>query len=572
MSRLGASPWIFRACLIVVLIWAGIYLPALSLVQLEHEEPRRALPALHMLATGDWLVPRVGASPYLSKPPLLNWMIAISFKLTGGQSEWAARLPSVVATLTLAIVAVVVAGGNWLGPEGGLLAAIFFLTNLTMIETGRLAEIEALYVSLTGIALILWMTSWRQAANNWRLWLSPAPFLALAMLTKGPTHLVFFYGVVVPVLIFGKNVRAMCHPAHWLALALTFGGFLCWAIPASYAVGQYHPGEVWGIWWSQISSRGSASPGQHFHLLTWLLNGPQTLKNFLPWTLLLPLLWRREITAKLAAPENPSSREQSLFRGARWGMVFTGGLMSLLPNGSPRYLYPLLIVPCLLLARALTIAAGCGCPAWLTTIWRRTNLALLGIVGIAIVATPFVTHGNRWFFLCTLLVGVLGLCTGVFCVRRPAPEITSNSPTGVLVVVQQALTSAVIAVLVIAVYALAVVPRINSVKGNRPREVAASIREAIPTDAKLWVDEDIYGPFWYYLEPEVRYFRPLREIPPQAQYFLLPAAQTGLFLRDARWRGVPPKVIKEAIDNERRVFVLLARRPSSPDANRSSTD
>ena len=37
---------IFWACLIIALIWAGIYLPGLGSVQLEHEEPRRALPAL----------------------------------------------------------------------------------------------------------------------------------------------------------------------------------------------------------------------------------------------------------------------------------------------------------------------------------------------------------------------------------------------------------------------------------------------------------------------------------------------------------------------------------------------
>ena len=118
-----------------------------------------------MLASGDWLVPRVGSDPYLRKPPLLNWAIALSCKLSGGTSEWAVRLPSVLATLALTITIVGVAGGRWLGSEGGLIAAIFFLTNFTMIESGRLAELEALYVSLTGIALILWMTAWRQGVG-----------------------------------------------------------------------------------------------------------------------------------------------------------------------------------------------------------------------------------------------------------------------------------------------------------------------------------------------------------------------------------------------------------------------
>src|SRR5260370_3623633 len=198
-----------------MIIWAGIYLPGLGSVELKHEEPRRALPALHMLAAGDWLVPRVGSDPSLRKPPLLNWVIAISCKLSGGTREWAVRLPSVLATLALTITIVGVGGGRWLGSEGGLIAAIFFLTNFTMIESGRLAELEALYVSLTGIAFILWRTAWRQGAGLCQLWLLPAPLLRLGMLTKAPTHLIFYYGVSLPVLGFAQDSLSLRHPGHF---------------------------------------------------------------------------------------------------------------------------------------------------------------------------------------------------------------------------------------------------------------------------------------------------------------------------------------------------------------------
>ena len=166
----------FRGFVFITLLWVGIYLPGLGTLQLQHEEPRRALPGLHMLASGDWLVPRVGSDPYLRKPPLLNWAIALSCKLSGGVSEWAVRLPSVLATFALAITILGVGGRRWLGQEGGLIAATFFLVNFTMIESGRLAELEALYVSVTGIALVLWITSWRQEAGSWQLWLLPDPF------------------------------------------------------------------------------------------------------------------------------------------------------------------------------------------------------------------------------------------------------------------------------------------------------------------------------------------------------------------------------------------------------------
>ncbi len=276
-----------------------------------------------MLASGDWLVPRVGSDPYLRKPPLLNWAIALSCKFSGGISEWAVRLPSVLATFALTITIVRVAGGRWLGHEGGLIAAIFFLTNFTMIETGRLAELEALYVSLTGIALVLWMTAWRRESGSWQLWILPAPFLALGMLTKGPTHLIFYYGVILPVLLFGRNVRSLLHPAHFFSLVLIVGALLCWAIPCSLAVSRHNPIGVWRFWWDQLASRASAESDEHFRLSNWLLNGPQTLKNFLPWTLLLPLLWRKETVAMIAGAAESRPRELALFRGARCGMVAT---------------------------------------------------------------------------------------------------------------------------------------------------------------------------------------------------------------------------------------------------------
>jgi len=547
------------ALILTTFLWAGIYLPGLGSLQLQHEEPRRALPALHMLASGDWLVPRVGSDPYLRKPPLLNWAIALSCKLSGGTSEWAVRLPSVLATLALTITIVRVAGGRWLGSEGGLIAAIFFLTNFTMLESGRLAELEALYVSLTGIALILWMTAWRQGVGHWQLWLLPAPFLALGMLTKGPTHLIFYYGVILPVLVFAQDTRSLRHPAHFFSLVLILGALICWAIPCSLAVSSHNPIGVWRFWWGELASRASAESGEHFRLWTWLLNGPQTLKNYLPWTLLLPLLWRKETVAQLAGAADSGPRELALFRGARWGMVATSVLMILLPNGSPRYIYPLIVVPCLLLGRVLTVDGGSGSPGWLHPIWSRINFLLLTIVSVGIVAMPFAAHGDRWIiqWMClgTILAGGLWIFALANAPPRlgPVPVSISNRLAG------QAITSAAVTAIGMMLFALVIMPPINSTNTHRPREVAAAIRDALPTAAELWVLEDQYRPFWYYLEPNVRYFHRLTDLPPQAHYILVPTAQTKSYLQDPGSLGVPSTVLMHAVDSENRSFDLIRR-------------
>jgi 4-amino-4-deoxy-L-arabinose transferase-like glycosyltransferase len=554
-----------RALVFVAVLWAGIYLPGLGTLQLQHEEPRRALPGIHMLASGDWLVPRVGSDPYLRKPPLLNWAIALSCKLSGGVSEWAVRLPSVLATLALAVTIVGVAGRRWLGQEGGLIAATFFLVNFTMIESGRLAELEALYVALTGIALVLWMTMWRQEAGCWRLWLSPAPFLALGMLTKGPTHLIFYYGTVIPVLIYGKNLRSMLHPAHLLSLILIVGALFFWAIPCSLAVNTHNPIGVWRFWWDQLASRASAESDQHFRWSAWLLNGPQTLKNFLPWTLLLPFLWRKETVAAVATASDSTSRELAMFRGARLGMVATAILMVLLPKGSPRYIYPLIVVPCLLLGRALTASDGSSNPGWLESIWRRLNLLLLAIVSFGVVITPFSAKGDRWilFWTCLEVFLVAGAWFFVVANRARAPSV---QPAKGRQLVEQAILSGAVTAIAMMTFATVVMPRIDAANKHRPREVAGAIRGALPTGAQLWVLEDSYRPFWYYLEPDVRYFHRVKDLPAQARYILLPGTRSAGLLKDPIWINAPPVLIMQIVDNENRAFHLFRRNINSQDS------
>jgi 4-amino-4-deoxy-L-arabinose transferase-like glycosyltransferase len=562
---------------LVLLLWAALYLPGLGSVQLQHEEPRRALPALHMLASGDWLVPRVGSDPYLRKPPLLNWAVAISCKAFS-VSEWAVRLPSVLATLALAVAIVAIAGRRWLGLQGGLIAAIFFLVNFTMLEIGRLAELEAVYISLTGIALILWMTSWRNEAGPWQLWLLPAPFLALGMLAKGPTHLLFFYGIVLPVLVFGRSTRSLGHPAHFVALAMTLGALLCWAVPCSLAVNGAHPISVWRFWWEQLASRVATESDEHFRFWLWLLNGPQTLKNYLPWTLLMPLLWRkRNLEPETAIPGTrnsgcgtrnpdtrnpalalPMERDASLFRGARWGMVATALIMIVLPNGSPRYLYPLIVVPCLLLGRVLTANEGAGIPDFVGSIWYRCNLVLLTVVSCGVIAAPFVGRESPRTLAWSMFEALACFVIWIFALA-PARNYASPERDASAELTRQAIFSGSIAAIGMMIFATTALPIIDSANDHRPREVARQILNAMPAGTNLWVLEAAYRPFWFYLEPRARYFHKISELPPSTRYILVPATLTPAFLSDPSWRGTPPRRLIRVVDNEERAFDLLSR-------------
>src|SRR3954451_213053 len=107
----------------VILCWAAIYLPGLGSLEIKGEEGRRILPGVTMLQTGNYIVPQVGSEPYFRKPPLVNWLVAASFKLFGVRNEWAARLPSTLCVLAVALAFAAVARGS-LGANGSVAAAL----------------------------------------------------------------------------------------------------------------------------------------------------------------------------------------------------------------------------------------------------------------------------------------------------------------------------------------------------------------------------------------------------------------------------------------------------------------
>jgi 4-amino-4-deoxy-L-arabinose transferase-like glycosyltransferase len=267
-----------RAVAVVILVWAVIYLPALGSIAIKGEEGRRILPAVRMLETGNYIVPQVGSNPYYRKPPLVNWLVAASFKLFGVRNEWTARLPSALSVLAVAIAFVTVARAT-LGARGSIIAAMIWLTNIGIIEKGRLIEIEALYVSLCGLAIILWLSFFLQKKSPWLTWLPASVFLGLGLLAKGPTHLLFFYGIVIAVLAYWKDWRVLVHPAHFVGLAVMIGIAAAWAIPFVHATTSQVAIDKWS---GQYTGR---LKGIDFKFLDWIQNVPRSLIYFLPWLL-----------------------------------------------------------------------------------------------------------------------------------------------------------------------------------------------------------------------------------------------------------------------------------------------
>jgi 4-amino-4-deoxy-L-arabinose transferase-like glycosyltransferase len=94
----------------IPLLLTLLFCLSIRLVTLEYPdlidptESRYAVIAQEMVLTGDWLTPRLPwqgtFEPYLGKPPLHFWNTALAMEVFG-MDEWATRLPSFLALLTM---------------------------------------------------------------------------------------------------------------------------------------------------------------------------------------------------------------------------------------------------------------------------------------------------------------------------------------------------------------------------------------------------------------------------------------------------------------------------------------
>jgi 4-amino-4-deoxy-L-arabinose transferase-like glycosyltransferase len=323
-----------RAFLVVLVVWAVIYLPALGSIAIKGEEGRRILPAIGMLKSGNYIVPEVGGNPYFQKPPLVNWLVAASFRIFGVRNEWTARLPSAVAVLAVAIAFVTVARAS-LGQRGSIVAAFIWMTNIGMIEKGRLIEIEALYISLCGLAIIFWLSFLVQRKSPWLVWVPAFVFLGLGLLAKGPTHLIFFYAIVLAVLWQMKEWRLLIHPAHFAGLAIMLAIFAAWAIPFLHSTTTHVAAVKWS---NQFTGR---LQGIDFKFVSWIQNIPRSLIYFLPWALLFPFVRFSKFH---------DYAEQRLSRALAWGIAVPFLAVNLVPGALPRYSMPIIAPASWLLA------------------------------------------------------------------------------------------------------------------------------------------------------------------------------------------------------------------------------
>jgi 4-amino-4-deoxy-L-arabinose transferase-like glycosyltransferase len=164
---------------------------------LDWDEATYAEVAHEAVTNGQYLSFTWNGRPYMKKPLLLFWMLAGSFK-TFGESEWSARLPSIVmgiATLLLIYLSADAVAGRLAGIFAALIPLEFYFF---VARGGRECATDAPLLFFTTLALYALL----QALRN-RRWV-PIVGIAcgLAILSKGLAGLIPAVVAVTAIVLF----------------------------------------------------------------------------------------------------------------------------------------------------------------------------------------------------------------------------------------------------------------------------------------------------------------------------------------------------------------------------------
>jgi 4-amino-4-deoxy-L-arabinose transferase-like glycosyltransferase len=161
--------------------------------------------AREMVESHQWLLPTNDGIPRLQKPPLLYWLIIISFKLFGINAA-AARLP--VALAVVASVALIFLIGEKLTDYWrGFIAGLIYLSLCGTFLLARIVMPEPLVSALIAGAIFCSLCGYQRRRHRWAwfggFWICSA----FACLTKGLLGVIYPTAILLSLAMFYREAR-----------------------------------------------------------------------------------------------------------------------------------------------------------------------------------------------------------------------------------------------------------------------------------------------------------------------------------------------------------------------------
>jgi 4-amino-4-deoxy-L-arabinose transferase-like glycosyltransferase len=246
--------------LIVLFFAAAVYLGCIlsppSLM--DDVDAVQAQIARNMVQSGDWVTARLDGVPYLEKPPLLYWMIAVSYRVFGVH-DWSARIP--VALSAIALCWITAAFGLWaFGKRAGFYAGLCMSTCIGLFLFTRILLPDAMLTFSIALALWALLRTLDEEERHPKAWAAlMAASLAIGVLLKSLIGIVFPIGAAILYLLITRQLFAArtwkrLSPIRGLLIILLIAA--PWHILGTIRNPPYFsftmkslPGEYHGFWW-----------------------------------------------------------------------------------------------------------------------------------------------------------------------------------------------------------------------------------------------------------------------------------------------------------------------------------
>jgi 4-amino-4-deoxy-L-arabinose transferase-like glycosyltransferase len=285
------------ALLIVALALALAWFGGLGQRKLvKPDEGRYGEIAREMVASGDWLTPRLNGFKYFEKPPLQYWATASAYTALG-VGEWTTRLWTAL-TGFLGLLLAFYAGRRLLGAAGGVCAAAVLASSGLYVFSGHVVSLDmgvTLFLSLAVFATLLAQLEGTPERGRRDWMLAAWAAMACAVLSKGLIGVVLPAAAVLAYAAWQRDAALLrrLHAGPGLAL------FLAIAAPWFIAVSAANPEFARFFFVHEHFERFLTTQHRREGPLWYFI--PVLLAGALPWALsLLAGLWRAARSAQPA--------------------------------------------------------------------------------------------------------------------------------------------------------------------------------------------------------------------------------------------------------------------------------
>jgi 4-amino-4-deoxy-L-arabinose transferase-like glycosyltransferase len=410
-----------RAWILLAILAAVAWFANLDVRKLQHpDEGRYAEIAREMVASGDWVTPRLNGIKYFEKPPLQYWLTAASFEAFE-LDEWTARLPGALAGF-LTVLVVAYAGAVVASPAIGAYAATALAGCVWPFGISHMVTLDALLTFWLALTLGAFLVAQhhRADARRQRAWMLVAWAAAAGgVMTKGLVALVIpFCTLAIHTLVTGDR-----RPWSRLALGRGLAVFLLLAAPWFLIVSARNPEFARFFFIHEHFERFLTT--EHRRTGAWWYFLPMLALGLLPWTGVF--LW--------GIRQNWGSESGTqAFAWRRFCLIWSAFVLvffSISGSKLPSYILPIFPAAALVIGATLDRMRGRTLAAFAALIASTTCLmwvgALIGwpqiIRAYADARTPagLLTALGTWVKL-ALGIATAGYLLACFILRRDDPR------------------------------------------------------------------------------------------------------------------------------------------------------